>query len=331
MTERVLIIDADLIAYQYAAANEKRTVNVKHLKSGKEKIFKTRTELKTLLKEKNIEFKPEDYEIEDVQTAASIRFALRNVKSVIQRLTDHTWADRVELYLGTGKTFRHALALPTPYKDNRDDLIKPLQLVDVRRYMQVKHRAQLIKGIETDDMITIRAYEELAKGNYPIICSADKDAQQSQGVEVLNFGQEQWQGKVIPTVGSLWKVVIGKGPATDIKGDGLKFLAYQTLAGDKADTYCGYKLSNAKYGPAKAFKALETAKTEQEVLQILIDEFKRLYPEPFSYTDCHGVEHTEVDWFDMLQLYWTCAYMKRSVDDDSSFIQFAAERGVYVN
>jgi 5'-3' exonuclease len=196
--------------------------------------------------------------------------------------------------------------------------------------LQVKHKAQLVKGIETDDMITIRAYEELAKGNYPIIASADKDAQQSQGVEVLNFGQEEWQGKVIPDVGSLWKVVIGKGPATDIKGDGLKFLAFQTLAGDKADTYFGYKLSNAKYGPAKAFKALEAAKTEQEVLQILIDEFKRLYPQPFEYTDCHGVLHSDVDWFDMLQLYWSCAYMKRSIDDESSFIQFAAERGVYV-
>jgi hypothetical protein len=325
MTERVLIVDADLIAYQYAAANEKRSIVAKHLKSGREKIFKTRTELKTLLKEKNMEFKPEDYEIEDVQTAASIRFALRNVKGVIQRLTDHAWADKVELYLGTGKTFRHALALPTPYKDNRDDLIKPLQLADVRKYLQVKHRAELIKGIETDDMITIRAYEELAKGNYPIIASADKDAQQSQGVEVLNFGQEEWQGKVIPTVGSLWK------EKTSYKGDGLKFLALQVLSGDSADTYKGYQLSNVAYGPAKAMKALEKANTEKEILEVLISEFKRLYPEPFDYTDCHGVDHTEVDWFDILQMYWTCAYMKRSIDDDSSFIQFAAERGVYVN
>ena len=325
MTERVLIVDADLIAYQYAAANEKRSIVAKHLKSGREKIFKTRTELKTLLKEKNMEFKPEDYEIEDVQTAASIRFALRNVKGVIQRLTDHVWADKVELYLGTGKTFRHTLALPTPYKDNRDDLIKPLQLADVRKYLQVKHRAELIKGIETDDMITIRAYEELAKGNNPIIASADKDAQQSQGVEVLNFGQEEWQGKVIPTVGSLWK------EKTSYKGDGLKFLALQVLSGDSADTYKGYQLSNVAYGPAKAMKALEKASTEKEILEVLISEFKRLYPEPFDYTDCHGVDHTEVDWFDILQMYWTCAYMKRSIDDDSSFIQFAAERGVYVN
>jgi hypothetical protein len=325
MTQRVLLIDADLIAYRYAAANEKRSIIAKHLKSSREKVFKTRTELKELLKEKNMEFKPEDYEIEDVQTAASIRFALRNVKGIIQRLTDHTWADKVELYLGTGKTFRNALPLPTPYKNNREDLLKPLQLADVRRYMQVKHQAQLIREIETDDMITIRAYEELAKGNYPIISSADKDAWQSQGIEILDFTKEVWEGRLMPEVGSLWK------EKTSYKGEGLKFLALQVLSGDNADTYKGYELSKIDYGPAKAMKALEKASTEKEILEVVISEFKRLYPEPFEYTDCHGVEHTEVTWFDMLQMYWTCAYMKRSMDDDSSFIQFAAERGVYID
>lgn len=325
MTQRVLLIDADLIAYRYAAANEKRSIIAKHLKSSREKVFKTRTELKELLKEKNMEFKPEDYEIEDVQTAASIRFALRNVKGIIQRLTDHTWADKVELYLGTGKTFRNALPLPTPYKNNREDLLKPLQLADVRRYMQVKHQAQLIREIETDDMITIRAYEELAKGNYPIISSADKDAWQSQGIEILDFTKEVWEGRLMPEVGSLWK------EKTSYKGEGLKFLALQVLSGDNADTYKGYELSKIAYGPAKAMKALEKASTEKEILEVVISEFKRLYPEPFEYTDCHGVEHTEVTWFDMLQMYWTCAYMKRSMDDDSSFIQFAAERGVYID
>jgi 5'-3' exonuclease len=322
--KRVLIVDADLIAYRYAAANEKRTIIAKHLKSNREKIFKTRTELKALLKEKNIEFKAEDYEIQDVQTAASIRIALRSVKGVIQRLTEATWADEVELYIGTGKTFRHDLALPTPYKDNREDLLKPLQLADVRRYMQVKHGAQLVKGIETDDMITIRAYEELAKGNYPIIVSADKDAQQSQGIEVLDFTQEVWKGKVIPQVGSLWK------DKTSYKGDGLKFLAFQVLSKDDADTYCGYQLSSIKWGPMKALKFLQDCATEKEILENLIIGFKMLYPESFSYTDCHGVFHEETSWFDMLNIYWQCAYMKRSIDDSSSFIQFAAERGVYV-
>jgi hypothetical protein len=324
MTERILIIDADLIAYRYAAANETRSINAKHLKSGKEKVFKNRTELKTLLKEKGFEFNADKYSIQDVQTASSITFALRNVNGLIKRLTEHTWADKVELYLGSGKTFRHDLPLPVAYKNNRSDLLKPLQLQNVRRYMQVKHKAVLIRHIEADDMLSIRAYEELAKGNYPIIVSADKDSQQSQGIEVLDFTKDDWQGNVIPVIGSLRK------DKSDIKGDGLKFLAFQVLAGDKADTYKGYELSQVKYGPVKAMKALDSANTEQEILQVLINEFKLLYPDPFTYFDCHSVEHTEVDWFDMLQMYWQLAYMKRSIDDDSSFVRFASEKGIYV-
>jgi hypothetical protein len=324
MTERILIIDADLIAYRYAAANETRSINAKHLKSGKEKVFKNRTELKTLLKEKGFEFNADAYSIQDVQTASSITFALRNVNGLIKRLTEHTWADKVELYLGSGKTFRHDLPLPVAYKNNRSDLLKPLQLQNVRRYMQVKHKAVLIRHIEADDMLSIRAYEELAKGNYPIIVSADKDSQQSQGIEVLDFTKDDWQGNVIPVIGSLRK------DKSDIKGDGLKFLAFQVLAGDKADTYKGYELSQVKYGPVKAMKALDSANTEQEILQVLISEFKLLYPDPFTYFDCHSVEHTEVDWFDMLQMYWQLAYMKRSIDDDSSFVRFASEKGIYV-
>lgn len=324
MNERVLIVDADLIAYRYAAANEKRSIIAKHIKSNKEKVFKTRTDLKTFLKEKNIEFKPEDYEIEDVQSASSVQIALSNINGMLEALKEHTWADRVELYLGTGKTFRHRLALPTPYKDKRDETLKPLQLQDARKYMLTKHKAQLVKELEVDDVVTIRAYEEKALGNYPILVSVDKDAQQSQGIEVLNWDKDPWESKLIPDVGTLWK------EKSVVKGDGLKFLALQTLAGDTADTYQGYYLSDVKYGPVKAMKALEKANTEKEVLEALISEYKRLYPVPFEYTDCHGVWHSSVDWFDMLQLFWTCAYMKRSFDDPSSFVQFAAERGVYV-
>jgi len=61
MTERVLIIDGDLIAYRYAAAGEERSVAVKHIKSDKERIFKNRTAFKNYLAEKSYEYVPEDY------------------------------------------------------------------------------------------------------------------------------------------------------------------------------------------------------------------------------------------------------------------------------
>lgn len=326
MSERVLIIDGDLIAYRFAAAGEQRSVVVKHIKSQKERVFKNRTTFKDFLAEKNYEYIEADYVIEDIQTVGSKDFTLGTIKKFFDRLKEETWADRIEVYIGSGDTFRHKLALPSGYKSNRVDNLRPILLDDTRHYLKLKYGAKVVPAgsLEVDDVTTIRSYEELAKGNDPILVSNDKDAQQSSGIQVLNWQKDPWELKLIPTVGSLYK------EKAVVKGDGLMFLALQTLSGDTADAYCGYDLSNVKYGPTKAMKALEKAQTEKEVLEILISEFKRLYPEPFTYTDCHGVEHTDADWFDMLQMYWTCAYMKRSWDDESSFIQFAAERGVYL-
>lgn len=321
---KVLLIDGDLIAYKCAAAAENRTVLIKHLASGKEKEFKTRTEFKKFLKMKDREFVEEEYEITDIQSVEPISMCFSIVNKQIAKLEEYTWADKIEIYIGKGKTFRHQLALPKEYKAGRDNAIKPHYLDEVRRYMQSYHQAKIVEGgLEVDDVITIRGYEEKQKGNSVVLATVDKDAYQSQGLSVLNWMNDPWKIEDIPEVGELIK--------TDKKiiGSGLKFLAFQVLSGDDADTYCAYDLSKVKYGPVKALKALESAQTEQDILRVLVDEFKRLYADPVTYTDVHLRQHTS-DWLDLLKMYWQCAYMKRSWDDPSDFLAFARERGVEV-
>lgn len=323
MSNRLLIVDGDLVAYRHAAAAETRTIIAKHLKSSREKEFKTRTEMKKFLADKNIEFKQEDYEITDHQHPVDVSFAISTVNASIEKLLENTWCDELEIYIGSGKTFRHSLPLPSPYKDNREDMLKPVHLTAVRNHLKRKYKAKVVdNGMEVDDVVTIRSYECLQNDQEAVLASVDKDSYQCQGILLYNWLAEQPEIELIPDVGHLRKV------KSAVKGDGLMFLALQVLAGDSADTYKGYELSKVSYGPAKAMKALQDCTTEQEILRVLISEFKRLYPEPFSYTDCHGVQHEEADWFDMLQMYWSCAYMKRSWDDVSSFMQFAMERGV---
>lgn len=323
MSKRLLIVDGDLVAYRHAAAAETRTIIAKHVKSNREKEFKTRTELKKFLADKEMEFKAEDYEITDHQHPVDISFAISTVNASIDKLLENTWCDELEIYIGSGKTFRHSLALPSPYKDNREDMLKPLHLTAVRNHLKRKYKAKVVEnGLEVDDVVTIRSYECLQNDQEAVLASVDKDSYQCQGVSLYNWLAEEPKIELIPDVGHLRKV------KNTIKGDGLMFLALQVLSGDSADTYKGYELSKVSYGPVKAMKALQDCTTEQQILKVLISEFKRLYPEPFEYTDCHGVEHKEADWFDMLQLYWSCAYMKRSWDDVSSFMQFAMERGV---
>lgn len=312
--ETVLIIDGDLIAYRNAAAFEKRKVKVTHVPSGRTKEFGTRTEFKESLTKKNFTFVPEDYSYEDIQ----IPLPFENVKKVIDktlaRMRTDTWADRTEMYLGAdNSTFRMYLPLPSPYKDNRSNQNKPLMLREAQQYLIKEHNAKVVKdSLETDDVVTIRAYEELAKGNTPIIATIDKDAYQSQGVCIYNWSEEEPKVITIDELGSLRQ----HKPA--YKGDGIKFLAYQVLAGDPTDTYKPYELSTIPYGPAKAFKALNDCKTEKEVLLAVIKEYKRMYPKPFRYTSHHGAE-VIADWGLMLSIYWQCAYMMRSYDDLSDF------------
>jgi hypothetical protein len=322
MSNRLLIVDGDLVAYRHAAAAETRTIIAKHVKSGREKEFKTRTELKKFLTDKGMEFKPEDYSIEDQQHPVDISFAISTVNKSIERLQESTWADEIEIYIGSGKTFRHDLALPTPYKDNRADMLKPVHLTAVRNHLKRKYKTKVVEGgLEVDDVVTIRAYEALYSGQEAVLASVDKDSYQCQGIQLFNWLAEEPKIELIPDVGTLRK------DKSAVKGDGLKFLAFQVLAGDTADTYQGYELSKVKYGPAKAMKALLDASSEKEIMQIMFAEFKRLYPDKFEYTDCHGKEQI-ADWQSMLKLYWKCAYMKRSWNDPSDVYDFMDERGI---
>jgi 5'-3' exonuclease len=322
MSKRLLIVDGDLVAYKHAAAAETRTIIAKHLKSGREKEFGTRTEFKKFLADKEIEFKPEAYEITDHQHPVDISFAVGTVNKSIEKLLESTWCDELEIYIGSGKTFRHDLPLPTPYKDNRQDNIKPVHLTAVRNHLRRKYKAKVVdNGLEVDDVVTIRAYEALYSGQEAVLASVDKDSYQCQGIHLFNWTAENPTIELIPDVGTLRK------EKSAVKGNGLKFLALQVLSGDTADTYKGYELSNVSYGPVKAMKVLQDASTEKEIMQIMFNEFKRLYPEQFEYTDCHGKQHVAT-WKEMLDLYWKCAYMKRSWNDPSSVYDFMDERGI---
>lgn len=311
---KYLFIDGDILAFRSAAAAEERKIEVTHIKSGRTKIFKTRTEFKEFLTAKNFEYKQEDYNIRDFQVADDLANCLHTVKVTLQKIKDVVKPDITEIYLGSGETFRHQLPLPSPYKTGRDSLARPLLLSDARGYLIERHNTECITYIEADDMLSIRAYEELSKGNTSVIATLDKDANQAQGIYVYNWVKDS-EPRLIPEIGSLWY------EKDDVKGEGLLWLAYQMLAGDKADTYKGYELSNVKYGPKKAYNAIVECKTKDEVHVAINTEFKKLYPDEFTYKDCHGNDAI-CNWQTMQEMYWQCAYMRRSRSATIGFREF---------
>lgn len=323
--QTVLIVDGDLVVYRNAAAIEKRTILVTHKPSNKTKQFDTRTEFKEFLNQKNYPYVPEEYLIEDQQSAENPIVAFRLIRKLLQELADFCFADRVEVYLSpknSNATFRHSLPLPKPYKGNRGSL-KPVHLAACKKFLFKNFDTTFSpEYLETDDLITIRAYEELALGNRPILATIDKDAYQSQGIELLNWNREPWEIRRIDSLGHL-----KEGNHKTIQGEGLMFLAYQTLAGDTTDTYKPYELAKIRYGSISAYNALKDAKDEKEVLSIVLSEYKRMYPSAITYNACDGSVQTK-DWEGMLDLYWNCAYMKRSHYDYSNFWEYAKQYGV---
>lgn len=317
-----LLLDGDIICYRSAACIEKRTVEVKHIKSGRVKVFDTRTQFKDFLKAKEFVYKAEDYDFTDIQTPEDVSHATYIVKNLIKSLTDKFKPDVLHVLIGGKDNFRDNLPLPKKYKDNRKDMIRPVYLQDVRQYLIGKHKAEVVNGCETDDALTYYGYEYLNSGYDTIVVTIDKDALAYSGLKVYDYTKENAEPLLIPKVGELY--LNDKG---DVKGNGFLWYCFQMLVGDTTDHYRPFEVAGIKYGEKTAYKVLKDCKTEQEALLAVISEYQRVYPGEVKYAAWSGLEVT-TDWLGMLKLYHKCVRMKETSNDVLNFKQFAERYGV---
>lgn len=323
MKETVVLVDGDVLAFRAAAGNEERSIEVLHTPTGKTKTFTNRRNLKARLKEKfpeNWADKLKDYEISDVQTASDISFCCYTIKQRLKKLKEVFDADRVELYLDGGNNFREKLPLPKKYKGNRSNSIRPVHLEAVKEYMRKVQHAVSVDGVETDDVVNIRAYQELRKGNRAIIASNDKDTLQSEGIIFYDYTKDSPSAFLIPEIGEVHK------EGSEIKGCGLKFFAFQLLFGDPVDNYSPTDICGVRYGKTSAFKDLVNLTTKEEILTKVTDKYKEWYPDAVTYTSWSGSSIT-ADWEGILDLYFKCAYMQREWDDQTTWKEFFTTRG----
>ena len=321
MKDTILLVHADIIAYRISAVSEERSILVTHKRTGDQKEFKTRTEFKKLLKSKDKIHNLSNYHIEDVQKAGPVENCIHSINSILHKLETNTFADKLELYLsGKDDNFRSNLPLPTQYKASRLNSIRPLLLNTAKEHLLNRHKARRAIKIEADDILSIRGYEELAKGNIAVIGSNDKDTYQSEGLVMYDFTQEKPELFEIPIIGELIR--------TDKKiyGYGLKFFAFQLLHGDPSDDYKPSQLAPGEYGAVSAYNDLNDLDFSGEILDAVVKRYKSWYPEPFEYTAWNG-EVIKADWEFMLGLYFKCAYMKRTWNDPSDWKLFFTQRG----
>ena len=314
MQNRVALFDGDIISFRAAAAVEKRTVEVLHKKTEKTKVFKTRTEFKKYLEEREIPYSEEAYVISDKQEAEPEAHAFQVVKRQVQSIAEDIEAEHSELFVGGKNNFRLSLDLPVQYKSNRDDLLRPLLLDATKKYALGKYMGGLIEDVEVDDYVVIRAHELQASGFDPIIISLDKDCKGCVGIKYYNWTEETPEIIEVPAFGYLAYDKDKK----KVLGNGLNFYCYQLLKGDSADCYSPSDLHNKRFGDVAVFNLLKDCKTVDELFKVTEDKFKEWFPEPVTYTTWDKRQVTK-DYKQILELYHTCVYMRRIEDDDTTF------------
>lgn len=321
MSETILLVDADTVAFRAASVLETRNIEVKHIPTGKVKVFKNRTEFKDRLITKygSLEML-KDYSIEDIQTAEPLGNALQVVKSIMSKIFTAIEPDDMIVYIGGKDNFREKLLLPSKYKGNREGMLRPLLLNEVRNYVTTKYKAKSPIGIEADDALNIKGYEELAKGNKVIIASPDKDTLQSDGLYMFDWTKDNPSVVPIPEIGNL------RVKDSTCKGDGLKFFAAQLLVGDVADGYRPTEICKVRFGAKSVYNLLQPLQTKEEILNAVVQKYKEWYPDIVNYTSWDGNEIT-TNWEGILDLYFKCVYMHRKKNDKTTWKEFFKERG----
>lgn len=322
MTKRILIIDLDTPCFAASAVSEDRSVLVTHEPTGLQKSFKTRTEFKEVLKAKQKEDKLPEYSFKDIQEAEPIENACHTLKSMLTRYIDDLEAEEVLYFISGKDNFRDSLPLPTKYKSSRAGTLRPLLLSDVKKFATAKYKATVCHGEEPDDAIIYTAYDLKNKGYDPIILSIDKDSLAYSGLKIYNQDKPE-QGIVeLPQLGSLWIDDKGK-----VRGNGFLWYAFQHVLGDKTDSFNPAELADVKYGEKSAYKLLHDCKSEQEVLNKVIQQYKKWYPEPITYIAWDGKEYTK-DYIQIADMYFKCSRMKTDEFDDLDFVKFCNKLGV---
>jgi hypothetical protein len=289
-------------------------------------VFKTRTDFKDFLSAKQFEYTPNDYEIIDQQTInedMNFGFLLSNQ---IKAMTENLWPDIVEVYLDGGDNFRSKLPLPTKYKSTRSTQLTPLLRKACKEYLVRKHGAVLVKGCEVDDIVIYKGYEYLNQGYDVIIGTGDKDSHSYSGLSLYNFTADSPEIVKIPALGELYIDEKNK-----VRGLGTIWYCLQMLIGDSTDGFKPTELCKVKYGEKSAYSLLHDCKTEKEAIDIVIQQYKKWYPKPITYTDWSGKEHKDKDFMFFLNLYHSCVRMRETKDDCLIFWDFCKRFGINLN
>jgi len=288
-SDKLLMIDADTLLYSAAAKEEINKCLAKHLPTGREKLFESKTEFNNWLKS-NQKWKKEDFEFTQIKelkppyeewNEVGEDFSITTHRREVSRiaLACHTFKSKVSAIVeaigakdyfvciqGSGNFRKEVDAKYVQYKAQRTE--KPLLMKELTDWVKVKykHRCIIVDGEETDDFVVRKAYD----GHVVAFC--DKDIPANCSGLLYNYNKPE-EGVFENTDEMRWR-----GYWT------------QCLIGDAVDNIEGvvklaeltkkaYNIKNKGCGEASAAKILETAASEKEAAERVVKAYKEAWPD----------------------------------------------------
>ena len=330
MTEpRHAVIDGDAFKYAAAYVGEKKSVVAHHKTEGWTQAAKSRTEFWGHWKKRaggwlaehnagrESPYHPDEFEIEDVSVPEPIANVLHTAKVMIDDAILASKADTYEMYMGKGDSWRVEASTLQKYKGDRDDLVKPYHLDEVAGYIERRYNAEIITGLEADDVVNIRCYRQA--NNFAM--GEDKDY---WGCPINNFDINRMHRGIV-NCNKFGHLFIDTDKSKTVRGEGRMHFYYQVISEDAVDCYKASYHSDIEWGSKSAYKALMECTNDKEALTEMVKVFKHLYPEPKTVKGWRG-DDINIDWLYVMQEMWTMAHMKRTYTEPVIDVRSVLER-----
>jgi 5'-3' exonuclease len=327
-SDTILVIDGDELCFVMSAACEQTSLIYTNTTNNFSHAFKNKTEFAKFTAGLAI---PEDFfTSESKKVAEPVAIALSQIKRRLYKLQSKFKTNKVEIYLSGEGNYRDDLPLPKHndpdksgrYKGNRDPSAKPLLYNEAKQYLIKYWNAIVINGMEADDALCSRVWTGYKTGQKIIGLTQDKDSDGNLGWWYDYTNDEELKGEPVYNdgLGKVWlDEVSNKNPK--YVGQGRKWLYWQWIVGDSSDNYdprdvakqLGIKLK--RFGESTAFKLLNELETDTDCIKAVHDLYWSWYgSNKFTYVTWDDKER-EVDYIDIMQLYWDCAKMIRFEGD----------------
>lgn len=356
--ETVVIFDADILAFKVASVCENKHIFTQK-ETGEKYLAKSLKEFKGFLEDEKTDIGKKIYKLsqqrldedfvwetkherrleklktmlencdefddfirEDVQTPDPFSYCAETLDNATNKVLEVNKAKKYEMYIGGGENYRSKVPLKLEYKISvRSDGVRPIHLTPAKEFLIKNRGAIKIKGREADDVVQQRAYELAMQGVNVIIYSNDKDRLQGYYAKWYNPDDE----KVLVLKDYLGEIT------RDKKGSGLKWLLFQVSQGDKTDGYSPKDWYSKRYGQVSFFNDFSDTKTPKEFLEKFVDIHKnKLLDKEIYEWDTWDDRHVKSNWLGIIEMMFTCAYMKIATEDNTTFASICKEHGVDV-